>query len=790
MRPSCRLDPCDNAEQKGYLAPSEAALTAIPSPTAPSVSTAVFIAIAIAALYLGREFFIPFGLAILLSFMLAPLVAKLRCHHVPRIPAIILTVVLAIGLIGGLSVVVGSQVVTLAKNLPSYQFTIQEKIRSLKANAPGGGIVERAMQVFRGLGSELSGADDAKRSPSSGPASAQQEPVLVRVEQTAQPLTIIQHVLGAVWGPIGTAGLVVIFVIFILFEREDLRDRFIRLAGRDIHRTTEALNEAAKRVSRYLLMQLAVNVIYGIPVGIGLYFIGVPNPFLWGMLAAVLRFIPYLGPFVAALFPIALAFAVDPGWSMLLWTVGLILLMELISNNVVEPWLYGSSTGLSSIAIIIAAIFWTALWGPIGLIMATPITVCLVVIGRYVPQLEFLGLLLGSEPALTPEEQFYQRLTAGNTEGAVELAESFISKKPVDSFYDEVCLPALRLAEIDRQQGNFGMQSRKVVAHGVLTVVRDLDEREDTTVAESGSHQSVLFLAGRGEHDAAVSAMVMQMLDLRGIAARSIPAAAIAPETIGALDLAGVDIVVLSYLHPAPQQFARYVCRRLRRHAPNVKLVLGFWNLSKSDQPQEAVIEEIGAERIVSSVSEATQKIEGLIMAHGCKPMVAAPIPANEHDRLEALHDSGLLEARCGGHLDRIARKVADAFETPIALVTLVDESCQLWKGASGLPEDLANARSSSRETSICGHVVAADTTLVIEDTTRDPRFANNPFLRERNIRFYAGAPLRTKSGYVIGSLCVIDTKPRRLTSRDVKLLQVIADELMADVQRPELIDG
>ena len=399
--------------------------TPSPAAAAPSASTAVYIAVTIAALYLGRELFIPFGLAILLSFMLAPLVDKLRHHHVPRIPAVALTVTLAMGLIGVVAVTISSQVVSLAKNLPAYQSTIQEKIRSLKSSAPGGGIIDHAMEVFRGVGRELSITNETKSSTDAGSTPAQrQEPVPVRVEQTAQPLTIIQQVLGAVLGPLGTAGLAIVFVIFILLERQDLRDRFIRLAGRDVHRTTEALNEAAKRVSRYLLMQLAVNIIYGIPLGIGLYFIGVPNPFLWGILAAVLRFIPYLGPFIAALFPIALAFAVDPGWSMLLWVVGLILLMELVSNNVVEPWLYGSSTGLSSIAIIIAAIFWTTLWGPIGLIMATPITVCLVVIGQYVPQLEFLRLLLGSEPALTPEEQFYQRLIARNTEGAIETRRS------------------------------------------------------------------------------------------------------------------------------------------------------------------------------------------------------------------------------------------------------------------------------------------------------------------------------------------------------------------------------
>ena len=257
-----------------------------------------------------------------------------------------------------------------------------------------------------------------------------------------RPLEVIQTIVGPLLAPLATAGLVVIFVIFVLLEREDLRDRFIKLAGAgDLQKSTQAINDAAARVSRYLLMQLVVNLTYGIPIGIALYFIGVPNAVLWGLLAAVLRFVPYLGPFLAALFPIALAIAVDPGWTMLFWVVGLFLMAELVSNNVIEPWLYGSSTGLSSLAIIMAAIFWTTLWGPVGLFLATPLTVCLVVIGRYVPQLEFLGVLLGSDPVLAPEERLYQRLLAGNLEEAVEMAEDYVDEHSSREFYDNVGHP-------------------------------------------------------------------------------------------------------------------------------------------------------------------------------------------------------------------------------------------------------------------------------------------------------------------------------------------------------------
>ena len=765
--------------------PAAAAPSSNPRSTGPGLVTAVIVVVAIAALYFGREIFVPFALAVLLSFMLAPLVSRLQKWGAPRVAAVLATVLLAFALLGGLSVIVGNQVYHLADNLPRYQETIRAKIRSLRSTTTDGGVIERALAVFNSLSREVSSPKLADGAVSPG-ATPIKEPMAVRIDQPSEPLKAIDQVVK--WlGPIGTAGIVIVFVIFILLERDDLRDRFIRLVGHDLHRTTEALNEAASRVSRYLLMQLVVNATYGVPIGIGLYFIGVPNAFLWGLLATLLRFVPYLGPFIAALFPLILAFAVDPGWNMLLWTIALLVGMELVSNNVVEPWLYGTSTGLSSVAIILAAIFWTTLWGPIGLILATPLTVCLVVMGRYVPQLQFLGVLLGSEPVLAPEEKFYQRLLAGNAEEAVELAETHAQKQSLLSFYDDVCLPALRLAETDRHHGSLGIEGRRSVALGALTVVRELSSHEKTANAPDQSAEPawagtpVLCIAGRGEHDGAAAAMLGQLLDERGIGSRTLPTSAISPDAIAALDCAGVEVVVVSYLHPTPQSFARYVCRRLRRSAPHLKLVVGCWNLPNDCGSLEALATDVGADAIVTSIGSALRHIETIAsVAVTCAPALA-PIPVEEEARLAALHASGLLEARSEGHLDRVARKLADAFETPIALVTLVDESCQIWKGLTGLPDELEKARQAPRETSICGHVVAIDAPLVVEDTARDPRFANNSFLRENGIRFYAGAPLRTSSGHVIGSLCVIDTRPRTIGGRDIKLLQVIADGLMSE---------
>jgi predicted PurR-regulated permease PerM len=265
---------------------------------------------------------------------------------------------------------------------------------------------------------------------------------------------MLQTIVGPLIQPLATTGIVVVLVVFMLLKREDLRDRFIRLVGsRDLHRTTEALGDAAERVGRYLLMQLVVNVAYGVPVGIGLWLIGVPNPLLWGMLSIVLRFVPFLGPIIAAAFPLALSIAVDPGWSMLLWTTALFIVLELISGNVLEPWLYGASTGLSSIAILAAAIFWTWPWGPVGLLLSTPLTVCLVVLGRYVPQFEFLNVLLGSEPVLEPAESLYQRLLAGDPDEATERAEEYLMSHSIFDYYENVAIPALSMFEQDRARG-------------------------------------------------------------------------------------------------------------------------------------------------------------------------------------------------------------------------------------------------------------------------------------------------------------------------------------------------
>lgn len=351
--------------------------------------SAVTIGIAIAALYFGREIFMPLAMAILLSFMLAPVVAWLERIHIPRIPAVVAAVAMTFLVMSGLAILIAGQLVQLAQEVPGYQTNLQEKIKAIKFIGAPDGVIGRTSEMLQELGDEVS-----RRAEPASPLPRQvgeaEPPKTMSVQIEERPSTsfeIVQLVIGPLVQPLATAGIIIVFVIFVLLQRRDIRDRFIRLAGaRDLMRTTQALEDAGNRVARYLLMQLIVNVTYGVPVGIGLWLIGVPYPLLWGMMATVLRFAPYIGPVLAAALPIALSIAVAPGWSMLLWTAALFIVLELISNNVVEPWLYGAQTGLSSIAIILAAIIWTWLWGPMGLLLSTPLTVCLVVLGRHVPQ--------------------------------------------------------------------------------------------------------------------------------------------------------------------------------------------------------------------------------------------------------------------------------------------------------------------------------------------------------------------------------------------------------------------
>jgi predicted PurR-regulated permease PerM len=592
------------------------------------------IVIAIAALYFGRDIFVPLALAMLLSFALAPAVRWLRRVGIPNLAAVLSVVAFAFLVIFSLGAIVAWQVADLAEQLPTYRFNIEAKIDSLRQSPPGGHLFERATSMVRDLGRKIEEEDKQAAEEQAAPAASDEpKPLPVEIHRPAPTsMQIISTILGPLVSPLATAGIVIVFVIFLLLKREDLRDRLIRLAGaRGLPRTTQALEDAAQRVGRYLLMQLVVNTTYAIPIVLGLWLIGIPNPVLWGLLCGLMRFVPYIGPIVAAFFPLALSIAVDPGWTTLLLTGALFIAVELVSNNLVEPWLYGASTGLSPLAIIAAAVFWTWLWGPVGLLLSTPLTVCLVVLGRHVPQFAFLDVLLGNEPALSPPELLYRRLLAGDPTEATERAEEYLREHSLDAFYDDVALPALRLAEFDRDELHLTEEQRLRVTESAFALIDNLDEWEENGGAKPRDDEDeqddlvppltdvpVLCAGARGNLDDAAAAALAQLLERRGANVRLLSYESLQTAALRELDLDRPAAIVLSYLNSDSLAHARFLVRRLRRRLPEARIIVALWSFEEEEAGRRDPLEATRADYVATSLKEA---VAGIAEAVALSPL-------------------------------------------------------------------------------------------------------------------------------------------------------------------------
>ncbi len=595
------------------------------STSSAGAATLLTLVVVVAALYFARAVFIPLALAVLLAFLLAPLVVRVRHWGLGRVPSTMVVVLfsfLMIAIIGGVMI---SQLADLAHKMPVYEQNISRKLESLKTS--GGGMISRITRVARNVTEALT--------PTPVPAKTQpgeERPVPVEIRRTSfSPLEVIRNVLGSVLNVVLTAAIVIVFVIFMLIQREDLRDRLIRLLGAgSVNVTTQALDEAAQRVSRYLLALLGVNIAYGLVVGIGLYFIGVPNPLLWGLMAGLLRYIPYLGIWIAAAMPAAVAFGVEPGWVQAIIIFGLYLGVDLLIYNFVEPQLYGTSTGISPIAILVAAVFWTWLWGPVGLLLATPLTVCLVVLGRYVPSLEFLSVILSDEPVLAPETRFYQRLLAMDVEEATGVAEQFLKGKSLEELYDVLLVPALTLAEEDRRRGRLDEEREQFVFKTTRFLVDDLAERAEELVSGKNSSRgrarkedaapkngtqtgelSVLCIPARDEADEIAAQMLVQLLNKSGFKARALPSAALAGESLEQVTQEKPLVVCVSSVPPFGYMHARYLCRRLRAEFPEQKLVAAILTERDVEEVKKRR-PEITSDEIASSLKQALLEIVSL----------------------------------------------------------------------------------------------------------------------------------------------------------------------------------
>jgi predicted PurR-regulated permease PerM len=590
----------------------------------PILGTLVLI---IACLYWAKTVLIPVALAVLLTFLLNPVVSALHSRGLPRTPAVLVVVVLLFSLVGGVAWTVTRQLTMLAYDIPRYQENVKQKINDLRQVGENG-VIERVLTTIKELTAELQRDSQLPSEPQPGG-----KPMAGPSEEPGKPVPVVIQTPSVFWqlpsvlDSLATAGLVVVLVIFMLIRYGDLRGRMLYLAG--YHRlttATKALDDAGHRISRYLLMQSIINGSFGMAVGAVLFLIGVPYAMLWGFLAAALRFIPYVGPTVAAVLPSALSLAVFPGWGQPLLVIGLILLLELASNMIMEPLLYGQSAGVSEVALLVAVAFWTWLWGPIGLILATPMTVCIGVLGKYIPQIKFIGVLLGDEPVMAFPANYYQRLVAKDQDEAATLVDEYLEAHGIETLYDDVLIPALNAAKRDRESGTLTDEDMQFIIHVTRAVVEDLGMRQlqplasvirtTTPAAEelSGTTPPPQIL-GCPAYDAAdelALQMLQQLLDPTCYRMAIVSAEMLAAEKVSVAEQQHIRLICVAGLPPGALAPVRYLCKRLRARFPDCRLVLGRWGAEQDRDGPWAGVCELGTDEIGTTLRETQNQISQL----------------------------------------------------------------------------------------------------------------------------------------------------------------------------------
>jgi len=577
-----------------------------------SAWTLALIAVVVAALYLAKGVLVPLTLAVLLSFLLSPVCDWLERHKLRRIPAVLVTAILGFSLLGIAIWTAVVQMTALAPRMPEYQNNLHARLYSV--NDYFIAALSKVTRTAEGIGQNLPQADQAE-----APLGTHDRPYSVRVlTSPASPLQVLSGTFGTLVEVLGLAGIVIVLVVFFLVRREDLRDRFIRLVGTSqVTLTTQMLEDAATRVSRYLSMLFIINSTFGIAVGTGLYLIGLPNAILWGILAATLRFIPYIGPWIAAAMPVGLSLAISTGWTVPIFTVVLFVVLELFSNNVMEPWLYGKNTGMSPVAVLMAAVFWTWLWGVAGLLLATPLTVCLLVIGKHVSQLAFLDILLGNEPVFEPSRRVYQRLLAGDQEEATELFEAGLENRPLVEAYDTLLIPALALAETDWHHGELDERRHTFILQSLKEMIHERDKGQQELPANDGvdvpSKPCLLCLPARDEADEIAGMMLAQLLARSGCVVQTVSFTAAASEWASLFERRNPVVVCISATPPAAVMHARHLCQQLRLRFPNVPVVVGLWNVRGDLSKAKARIDDGEATQVVTTLAEAQERVRLLI---------------------------------------------------------------------------------------------------------------------------------------------------------------------------------
>jgi predicted PurR-regulated permease PerM len=609
-------------------------------------STPILAVIAIGAivlaLYFAQQVMIPLSLAALLAFLLATPIRRVERLGIKRVPAVLLVVLIAFSLIFLLGWVVGRQVYDLANDAGRYKDEIAQKVQSLRNSGTGFG------SKFERIGKEIEKASDSATKPASvaavqpsensDPGATAANPIYtVVVPSSESPMRVLATYLGLALGPLGTSGVVLVFVIFILLEREDLRDRLIWLISQGNYTvTTKALDDAATRIGRYMVAQSVVNGTYGVVVAIGLWVIGMtlghgqtfPSFVLWGLLCAVMRFLPYVGPWVAILFPLAISLAVFPGFSVFVATGALLAAVEVFSVNVMEPWLYGSSTGLSTVAIMTSAVFWTWLWGPIGLLLSTPMTVCLVVVGTHVSRLRFLSVMLGDQPALPPAVGFYQRLLAGDRREAESVARAAVAKQGLEHAADRVIIPALRMARRDRAHDLLSATAENLLLDQTQQIIAAMDLH-----TSAGSEQQPLIVCCPSHHRA--EELTLRLFSAPGCRVEVVSTRLLPTDVEKLIERDRPASVFVAVLPPGGLVQARYLCRRLRRRFTDLPIVVGYWGRSKNFDRLLVKLRAAGATYVTTSMEQSQTQFKALLAS--VQPSLAGSPSTSEVHQSPAL---------------------------------------------------------------------------------------------------------------------------------------------------------
>lgn len=585
----------------------------------------------VAILYFAKAVIVPLALAVLLAFILTPLVVAVQRRGLRRVPAVLVVMTLTLALIGGVGWGVGLQLAKLARDLPAHADELKAKVAKVRTS--GAGPFSRALDTFRSIG-------DAPTTPSGKADAAKTDHQLVVAQPEESFFRRTADMAGMVLEPLAAAGLVLILVIFMLIRREDLRNRVIGLLGHNrLMGTTRVLVESATRLSRLLLTQLCVNAAFGLLFAVALLIIGVPYWFLWGFLTVLLRFVPYIGSWLAAAFPLLLSVAVAPGWGQPVWVLAVFVVLDLVTGNVVEPLLFGHSTGVSAVALLVAAAFWTWVWGPVGLVLSTPLTLCLVVLGQHVPRLRFLSLLLGDQPALPPHLSYYQRLLAGDTAEAGLVAREYALAEGRDRVPDGVLIPALRHARHDRKFAGLSPEDEKVILDATAVIADELaaDERLPATPAAAGDAKGEAVAAvvpgSRGVVVGCAAHHRAEELTLRMLAGvlgplgcrmdvqstRTLPV-----EVEASIERERPAAVFVAVMPPGGVPQANYLCKRLRKRFPDLKIVVGYWGRVRDFDKLLVRLRSSGASYVTTAVLQSSTQILAL-MPPAARPAAAPP---------------------------------------------------------------------------------------------------------------------------------------------------------------------